>query len=123
MQFPAIPACTTRGTLTVTNHRFIYSGTTPGAAKSIAYPWPQVTSILVYKNLMTSHVAVAVAVASLDARFMVNCREAEEFAVAAQQQLAQSQQRPPTAPISAAAVPPARCERSRRTAPRPTTPR
>lgn len=49
---------------------------------------------------MTSHVTVAAA--GLDARFMVKYREADEFAVAAQQQLAQSQQRPLTAPISAA---------------------
>lgn len=47
---PGHSAGTTRGTLTVANHRFIYSGTTPGAAKSIAYPWPQVTSILVHKT-------------------------------------------------------------------------
>ncbi len=78
---------TTRGSLVVTDRRFIFSGTAWGSKTSRSFLLSQVTSIDLHKNLLVAYIQVTVAGGF--ERYLVKYKDAEEFIAVAHKALAQ----------------------------------
>jgi len=78
---------TTRGSLVVTDRRFIFSGAAWGSKTSRSFLLSQVTSIDLHKNLLVAYVQVTIAGGF--ERFLVKYKDAEGFVAVAHKALAQ----------------------------------
>jgi hypothetical protein len=95
---PTSTSGTVRGSLVITDRRFLFSGGSWGATDSRSLPLSNVTSIDLHKNLMLAYVQVAHA-GGFD-RYMVKYNDAAAFVKVAHEALANAHQQP------AAAAPP-----------------